>query len=73
MNATVLFATGTPAVATVCRDSHTGAPYVYARNVNGVTVRVYLTPGESCEWVEVATPHGRSALDYTPDTSALAA
>lgn len=62
---TVLLQTGRSIRASVCYDPHTGAPYVYARNVNDITVRVPVAPGESVEWVEVPNGNPSGATGYT--------
>jgi hypothetical protein len=64
---TVLFLNGVSARYTIYTDSHTGEPYVYARNANGIVTRVYLDPGESVSYVEKLTTGNSycSVLEHT--------
>lgn len=69
---TVLFLDGRSGLYRVHRDPHTGEPYVYARNDNGIYARVYVEPGESVSYIErgsVDNPYC-SALEFTRPVAA---
>ncbi len=56
ITATVLLADGTGGRHTLYRDVHTGGLYLYRKLRSGATVRVYVEPGESVDWLEAPDP-----------------
>ncbi len=62
---TVLLMSGLPIRAPLCTDPHTGAPYIYHKNANGIYTRVYVAEGESVPYYELPGADGHSVLEHT--------